>query len=116
MKTFLAIFTGAPAGKQAWDALDADTRAQRERDGMAAWNQWGVDNAKAIVDNGAPLGKTKRVTADGIADIRNPMAAYTLVRAEDHAAAAKLFEGHPHFTIFPGDGVEVMECLPIPTG
>jgi hypothetical protein len=29
-------------------------------------------------------------------------------------AAAKLFEGHPHFTIFPGDGVEVMEVLPIP--
>ena len=29
-------------------------------------------------------------------------------------AAVKLFEGHPHFTIFPGDSVEVMECLPIP--
>jgi hypothetical protein len=33
---------------------------------------------------------------------------------EERRAAAKLFEGHPHFTIFPGDGVEVMECLPIP--
>ena len=27
---------------------------------------------------------------------------------------AKLFEKHPHFTIFPGDSVEIMECLPIP--
>jgi hypothetical protein len=116
MKTFLAIFTGTPAGKAAWDALDAGTRAQRERDGMAAWNRWGEDHREAIVDNGAPLGKTKRVTCDGIADIRNPMAAYTLVRAETHADAAKLFEGHPHFAIFPGDGVEVMECLPIPQG
>jgi hypothetical protein len=25
-----------------------------------------------------------------------------------------MFVGHPHFTIFPGDGVEVMEVLPIP--
>ena len=28
--------------------------------------------------------------------------------------AAKMFEGHPHFTIFPGDSVEIMECLPLP--
>ena len=28
--------------------------------------------------------------------------------------AAKLFLNHPHFMIFPGDRVEVMECLPIP--
>jgi hypothetical protein len=25
-----------------------------------------------------------------------------------------MFEGHPHFTIFPGESIEVMECLPIP--
>jgi hypothetical protein len=41
-------------------------------------------------------------------------AACTVVRAASHEDAAKLFEDHPHFTIFPGDGVEVMECLPIP--
>jgi hypothetical protein len=42
------------------------------------------------------------------------MSAYALVQAESHEAAAKLFEGHPHFTIFPGDGVEVMQVMPIP--
>jgi ribosomal protein S17 len=26
----------------------------------------------------------------------------------------KFMVDHPHFTIFPGDGVEIMECLPIP--
>ena len=63
---------------------------------------------------GAPLGRTKNVSASGIADIRNNMAGYTVVQAETHEAAAKLFENHPHFTIFPGDGVEIMECLPTP--
>ena len=29
-------------------------------------------------------------------------------------AAAKLFENHPHFTIFPGESVEIMPVLPIP--
>ena len=42
------------------------------------------------------------------------MAAFSIVQAESHEAAAKLFLNHPHFTIFPGDGVEIMECLPIP--
>jgi hypothetical protein len=42
------------------------------------------------------------------------MTGYVIVRAESHEAAAKLFENHPHFSIFPGDSVEIMECLPFP--
>ena len=44
------------------------------------------------------------------------MTAYVIVQAENHEEAAQMFEGHPHFTIFPGEAVEVMECLPIPGG
>jgi len=29
-------------------------------------------------------------------------------------AAAKMFQNHPHSSIFPGDGVEIMEELAIP--
>jgi hypothetical protein len=97
-----------------WKALDEKPREEREKAGMKAWTEWATTHAKDIVDQGAPLGKTKRITSDGIADIRNAMAAYTVVQAESHDAAAKLFENHPHFAIFPGDGVEVMECLPMP--
>jgi len=42
------------------------------------------------------------------------MAGYVIVQAESHEAAARLFENHPHFSIFPGAGVEIMECLPVP--
>jgi hypothetical protein len=63
---------------------------------------------------GGPLGKTKKVTPGGIADISNEMGAYTVVRADSHEAAAKLFENHPHFAIFPGESVEIMPVLPIP--
>ena len=75
---------------------------------------WGTANKTAIVDQGAPLGKTKRTAAQGVSDIRNAIAGYTIVQAESHEAAAKLFLNHPHFTIFPGDAVEIMECLPLP--
>jgi len=33
------------------------------------------------------------------------------VRAPSHEAAAKMFEGHPHMTIFPCDAVDVMPLL-----
>ncbi len=115
MKKFMAVFTGSPDAMSGWQALDPAERQRREAEGMQAWARWVETHAAAIVDQGAPLGKTKRMTADGIADVRNQIAAYTVVQAESQEAAARLFEGHPHFTIFPGDGVEVMECLPIPT-
>jgi hypothetical protein len=42
------------------------------------------------------------------------LGAFTIVRADSHEAAAKLFDKHPHFSIFPGDSVEIMPVLPIP--
>jgi hypothetical protein len=114
MKTFLAVYTGTQAGMDAWKKLDEKEQKRREAEGMEAWTQWGREHAASIVEQGSPLGKTKRVTADGVTDIRNNMAAYVVVKAESHDAAARIFEKHPHFTIFPGDGVEIMECLPMP--
>lgn len=114
MKKFLAIYLGSASGLAMWKAMDEEERKQRERGGKEAWGKWATANQKAIVDPGSPLGKTKRASAQGISDTKNEMAAYTIVQAESHEAAAKLFEKHPHFTLFPGDSVEVMECLPMP--
>jgi len=114
MKKFLAIYTGSPDSMSSWDTLTEQEKKSRTAEGIAAWHAW-VDKHKAsIVEMGAPLGRTRKVSASGITDIRNNMTGYTVMQAESHEAAAKLFENHPHFTIFPGDGVEIMECLPIP--
>ena len=114
MKNYLAVFTGTKQSRAAWDTLDADTRQQREREGIAAWHQWMQDHAADLVETGAPLGKTKRTSRSGIEDISNNLTGFVTVRADSHDAAARMFENHPHFMIFPGDAVEVMECLPIP--
>jgi len=116
MKTFLAIYTGTPAAMSQWDTLSEEQRQARMREGIAAWHAWAETYKVQIVNIGGPLGKTKKVGPAGIEDIRNAMSGYTLVQAETHEAAAKLFENHPHFTIFPGEGVEIMESLPIPGG
>lgn len=116
MKKFLAIYIGTAAAleKSGLNEMDEGQRQQREAAGLKAWMDWGVAHAAAIVEQGAPLGKTKRAAAEGLTDIKNSMVGYVIVQAESHEAAAQLFERHPHFTLFPGDSVEIMECLPLP--
>ena len=116
MKKFLAVYTGSPAAMDQWKAMDPRQREEKEKAGMAAWKQWVAAHQDAIVDQGTPLGKTKQVSSSGVSDIRNNLGAWTVVQADSHEAAARIFEGHPHFALFPGESVEVMECLPLPEG
>jgi hypothetical protein len=115
--TFLAVFLGSKTSPQmaAWNALPESERQSKGRQGIAAWHAWVAKHEGAIVQMGGPLGKTKRVDAKGIAEIGNAMGGFTVVRAESHEAAAKMFENHPHFTIFPGESIEIMPVLPIPS-
>jgi hypothetical protein len=108
MAKFMAVYTGTGGPER--QMPDAETMAK----GMAAWQGWMQQHAGQIVDTGGPLGKTKRVTKAGVADHRNNIAAYVVVEAADQDAAAAMFLDHPHFAIFPGDGVDIMPCLPIP--
>lgn len=114
MKNYLAVYTGSPAGRAEWDKLDERKRKDREATGMKAWGDWMVTHKAAVVVTGGPLGKTKLANAKGISDTRNNLVGYVVVQAESHDAAARMFTNHPHFTIFPGEAVEIMECLPIP--
>jgi hypothetical protein len=113
-KTFLAVFLGSQAAMKKWDKLPAKVRDEREAAGMEGWHEWATKHAKSIVYMGAPLGSTKRIDRKGVKNTHNELGAFTVVEAASHAAAAKLFKNHPHFMLFPGEAVEVMECLPIP--
>ena len=112
-KKFLVIYLGTESAfeKAGWNKMDEAARKERQQADMQAWEKWGTQHANAIVDQGTPVGKTKRVDRAGTSNIKNTITGYVIVEAESHEAAAKLFENHPHFAIFPGDGVEVMECL-----
>lgn len=114
MKQFLAVFLGSADSMNAWNNLPEAERDSLMHRGVSAWHAWVDRYHDQIVFHGGPLGVTKSITRSGISDIRNDMSAFIVMQAESHDAASKLFEGHPHFSIFPGDSVEVMECLPIP--
>ena len=116
--TYLAVFLGSKTSKEmaAWNALSQSERQKKEHEGIAAWKAWVDKHQGAILEMGGPLGKTKRIDAKGVSDIANELGAFTVVRAASHEAAAKMFENHPHFAIFPGERVEIMPVLPIPGG
>ena len=97
-------------------ALPEAERHAKEQAGIAAWKAWAQKHQAAVSVMGGPLGKTKKISERGIEDVTNELGAFVVVRANSHAAAAKLFENHPHFAIFPGEAIEVMPVLPIPGG
>ena len=110
---YLAVFTSNKTSPR-WQAWYAKTEAEKratDEAGIAAVLAWDEANRESIVYAGGPLGPTKRTSADGITDIVNELTVFVVVRAPSHEAAAKLFENHPHFTIFPCDAVEVMPLL-----
>lgn len=116
MKKFLVLYLGSAsdAAMQSWKSLDPEARKEKEKTGIAAWKDWASKNSNSIDDHGGPIGKTKRINANGVSDTKNLITGYTIVEAESQEAAANLFLNHPHFSIFPGESIEVMECLPIP--
>jgi len=116
--TYLAVFVGSMNSPRmaAWMALPEAERKKREREGIAAWKDWVARHQGVIVEMGGPLGKTKKIDGSGIKDISNLLSGFTVLHAASHEEAAKLFENHPHFAIFPGEAVEVMPVMPIPAG
>ena len=116
MSHFLAVYTGTPEARAAtgWDDLPAEEMQARQLEGVAAWNAWMATHAERVVFHGGPLGPTKKASKAGVEDARNNLVGFVVIEAENHEAAAAMFADHPHFSIFPGEGVEIMECLPVP--
>ena len=116
--TYLAVFLGnqtSPRWKD-WQAMSPADQQAKAKEGIAAWHAWAQKHAGSIVEMGGPLGKTKKISAAGVADISNDMGGFTLVRAASHEAAAKMFHNHPHFAIFPGQRIDAMPVMSGPIG
>jgi hypothetical protein len=111
MPRFVAVYTMKPEDLAAFRAHPKSEQEAIDKVGLKAWE--GKRNAAAIVATDVMVGKTRRVTKSGIADAQNQIAGFLIVEAADIAAAAGLFQDHPHITVFPGDGIDVM---PIVTG
>lgn len=106
MNTFLVMFLAPHEGMQEWMKRPAEDRAAEEQKMKADWDAWMSAHSSMIKETKA-AGKTMRVTSAGTEDTHNDLMMYSIVEAESQEAAAKAFEGHPHFGI-PGATIEVM--------
>src|SRR2546423_14587880 len=109
MKKFFALFMIPSSVADEWkkNTKPEEMKAASEKM-MREWENWSKAHQRNLVDKGAPLGKTKLVSTKKISDVKNDLNWYTIVEAESHDAAAKLFEDNPHLQI-PGSSIEVME-------
>ena len=85
---------------------------EQQKQSMQEWEVW-MKSKGGVVDMGAPLGKTKRVTPSEIADMRNEVGGYSIIEAGSHEEAAKKMQDSPHFGMMPGGWIEVMEVMPM---
>lgn len=108
MPRFLAVYTMRSENVARFRAMPKAEQDAVDAVGVKQWMDWEEANAASFPEKGGMVGKTLRVTKDGIAKAQNDICGYVVVKAESIEAAAKLFENHPHITIFPGDGVDIM--------
>jgi hypothetical protein len=113
MKKFLVTYLAPTAVIDDWMKKPVEERKEAEEKMQAEWKKWMSDHMNVFADKGAGVGKTKRVNSQGVSDTRNDIMLYAIVEAESHEAAAKIFEGHPHFQI-PQSSIEVMAINPLP--
>jgi hypothetical protein len=99
MKKFVVLYM---ASGPEFEKMRKNFTPEQRKKGMEAWMKWVNDNKASIVEGGVPLGKTKRVDANGASNTKNEIGGYSVVQAESHDAATKIFDkDHPHRTWIP---------------
>ncbi len=111
MKKFVVLYY---ANADAQEEMKKSTPEDSKK-GMEKWYAWSEKCGSALVDLGAPLGNAHQVSSAGSSEQKSEVAGYSVLQAEDLAAAMKLLEDHPHITWSDGCSIEVHECLPLPS-
>ena len=110
MKKFLVLYKASAA--EFAEAMKS-TPAQQKA-GMDAWTAWTEKAKSSIVDMGAPLGKSMRVSPQGASPVVNDLGGYSIMQAETKEALAGTMKGHPHFMMGADTTIEIIELIPMP--
>jgi hypothetical protein len=78
---------------------------------MARWHAWIEDIGDAMVNPGTPLGMSKTVSTDGVSNDggSNPLAGFSVVKADSMEAALELAKGCPFLEMGTIEVAEMME-------
>ena len=104
MAKFIYLYRGAVPD------LTPEQGAER----MAAFAAWMEKVGPALVDGGSPFGASASIRDDGTEVTAGDLIGYTIVEADDLAAAKAFTEGLPFLSDSDGKcAVEIFELLPM---
>jgi hypothetical protein len=108
MGKFLYLYRG-PA--TAMEDFTPEQGAEQAR----AWGEWMAKAGPALADGGAPFGARAAVSDDGTTPEPSDQNGFTIVEADDLAAARALTAGHPFLAEGKGRfSIEIFELAPMP--
>ena len=110
MKKFVALYM-APVG--AFDEMMRTQDPVKMKEMNDGWMSWMKSHEKSFSDRGAATGKNKRVAKGSVKDVRNEVTGYSVVQAESHDEATKIFKDNPMLQT-PGAYIEVLEHMEMP--
>jgi hypothetical protein len=92
----------------------SDFTPEQGAERMAAFGAWMEKVGAALVDGGSPFGSSASVRDDGTEGTAGDLIGYTIVEADDLAAAKALTDGLPFLSNSDGKfAVEIFELLPM---
>lgn len=108
MQKYLVLYHASAATMEAMmDATPDDMKAI-----MESWHAWAGRCGDALVEM-SPLSPGGRMTASGSSPNEMGLVTYSVLQAEDLAAAQALLADHPHLGTV-GCGIEVYETMSLP--
>lgn len=92
----------------------SDLTPEQGAERMAAFGAWMGKAGAALVDVGSPFGSSASVRDDGTEGAAGDLTGYTIVEADDLAAAKALTDGLPFLSTSDGRcAVEIFELRPM---
>lgn len=106
MKKFIAIYHAAPEAM----AQMTEATPEQQAEGMKYWMTWKDQIGESLVDMGSPLFGGVSLAPSGVkTDSTGNISGFSIVKAENAAAAQALFHKHPHLQWHPSASIEVYQ-------
>ena len=91
-----------------------DVTPEEMQKSMEPWMEWAAACGDGLVDMGTPLGGGLRLSTSGSAPSAQEVTGYSILQAENIAAAEAMLAGHPHMNYGVGCDIEVHEAMALP--
>jgi hypothetical protein len=95
-------------------ASTQDMKPEEKQEGMKAWFDWAKEIGDGLVDFGTPLMGGVKLSPSGSTPSDKGVMGYSILEAENMAAAEAMLKNHPHLAWAAGCELEVHESMQVP--